>query len=468
MPAFPRSLLLLSHATALAIGCWFARPQVATPVTPVVSAQETKDIRPATPVGGDRPASVASAPGGAREFAAAWELLRREKITRGERRALQEALLEKWSVVDLEAALRASLAEFQETRGDIPGLVFHEVIVGCDPGIRARPEIALQLIRDKTLGFGSARLRDQWLRVLRDERPELLFAALGEFAGDDRTRTLEELASSLRPSHPGAAVDPLKLAKILPLHDRPGGTHDLRQVASQLADSLPLSALQREMNAATDPARRTLFLSAFAQSLAGNHISAPDDPFDSEKDPFADLADSLVEADDPLAGKSSRDVWKSLPAELRSEVAAEGLHADTWDGDMTFTFARQALADGNLDALKAAAEHDGFGRYADNTEQPAKLADWALTLPEDPRTRELYRISIGGAAVRDFPSVREKILALPPGWQRDQGIAALAYGGHHSGQAIGEIERLLERIQDPDVKVRAKQDYREQREADAR
>jgi hypothetical protein len=454
----------LTHALALAAGCWFAWPDTSSPGPATEAVTEKLRIGPATaPRGNSTSSSTTSLASSPREFAAAWELLRREKQPLSERRVLQIAFLKKWSVVDLEAALRAALTEFPQD------LLKYQLdpLSGCEPGIVANPDLALQLFRDKTLGLGSSRLRAKWFALIGDHAPERAVAATDLLTGDDQAHAMKFLAWSLSQPDTNAALKEAYLANVSALHDRPDARKAFRAAASMLAETLPLSELQHELKSATDPGKQALFVVALARSLSSSSpLGDVADPFAVEDDPFANSAGSIANAEDPFASGSREDVWKSLPANLRSRIAAEGLRSEISNEGMAFGFTRQVLEDGNLDALKAAAENEGFARFANHTERPAELADWALTLPEDPRTLELYRITMSGAAIRDFEVIREKVLALPSGWQRDQGIAALAGGDYHNEPAAGEIERLLQRIQNPEVQARAKADYAERHGGD--
>ena len=44
-------------------------------------------------------------------------------------------------------------------------------------------------------------------------------------------------------------------------------------------------------------------------------------------------------------------------------------------------------------------------------DQPLALAQWALRLPEDPRTLEIFRQSVEGAAYSDFEAVQATLQA---------------------------------------------------------
>jgi hypothetical protein len=450
MPAFPRPLFLFTHAAALAVGCWFAWPRDERPVSVAeASAKEAPTAHRPAPAKRPTSSEVSDAPTTPRDFAVAWEILRRRPLPREERQALLRGLLGQWSVVDLEAALRATFEEFSYNPKN-PSWEYVEV---CAPGLLANPDLALQLIRDRTLGLDTVHLRAVWTRLMLEHQPERVIAAFPGMKGDDRAYTLESFADRLvnPDTDPFAEMtnfpaQEATLATVLSHIDVARRENEIRLAAAQLSGTFTPAQLKLRMESATDPVLRSLYLSAFAQSLS------TDDPFAFDETSSTEVA--------------AIKHWQSLPAALRSEVAAEALYGEDCSSELILAFTQQAHADGNLDALKAAVENDSFGRMADNTEQPIELAEWALTLPEDPRTAGLYLRVLQGASVRDFPGVRDRVLALPSGSRRDEGLAALAYGGHYSDQPAAEIEQLLQQIRNPEVKARAMAEYRENQASD--
>jgi hypothetical protein len=115
-----------------------------------------------------------------------------------------------------------------------------------------------------------------------------------------------------------------------------------------------------------------------------------------------------------------------LPTALRGEVAAASLKNAVGNDKRALALAHIALDSGNFDALQAAAADPAFARFAREMGQPLALVKWALRLPEDPRTLEIFRQSVAGAAYSDFEAVQATLQALPEGWQRAQGMAALS------------------------------------------
>jgi hypothetical protein len=126
-------------------------------------------------------------------------------------------------------------------------------------------------------------------------------------------------------------------------------------------------------------------------------------------------------------------VLQLLPAEVQGEVGAASLRHGAENEHHALFLANIALDSGNLDALQAAAASPGFARFVSGIEQPLPLLRWALRLPEDPRTLEIFRQSVEGAASGDYEAVRAEIEALPPGWHRERGLAVLSKPGIPTG-----------------------------------
>jgi hypothetical protein len=385
---------------------------------------------PVSPLASEKPAKASTEKKDydSNDYAAAWETLQVRPLSGSERWHLQKELLEAWSLVDVQAALAASL---RENRRSMISAFGGPQDTDCKAGIAANADLVWELIQQRAFGLETAIVRSEWLEVMWEKSPARIYDVLPGLQEHDRKSVLEDISGALASNWENADNRQEILSHVLPSYHSATGKTDLRAIAAHLGMRLPLSHLETQREQTTDEAGRFLYTVACAVALT------------------------------ELDNEEFLKVWDAFDPSDRSLFAREALYADEWCDQKTFEFAKLALTDGNLDALRAATR--SFGRFADNTEQPVELAEWALTLPHDPRTLELYRTSLGGAAVRDFPAVREKILALPPGWQRDHGIAALAYGGHYSDQSVEEIERLLERIQDPEVQERAKKDYLERR-----
>jgi hypothetical protein len=331
------------------------------------------------------------------DYAAAWDYLKGRFLPKQERLLVAKALLQEWSVIDLEAAVRAVFAETtDEGPGQIGAVSVPSLLDLCAPGIQAAPLKAWELVRSRAFGWETSRFRWAWLDCMTEANPASVFPILGELPKRERFAALDTLAkSSCNAKDPAtrAAV----WAQFSGLPDTVADQEFINHVAETICYYTPPSELAAQLLGETTPAGRKIRMSALALSL-----------FKAEED--EGFAKPLL----------------LLPVAIRGEVAAASLKYGDRDEARALFLANVALDSGNLDALQAAAADPGFARFAEEMDQPLALVDWALRLPEDPRTLEIFRQSIAGAASGDFDGIRAKIQALPPGWQRDHGLAALA------------------------------------------
>lgn len=339
----------------------------------------------------------ASAPLSTADYVAAWDSLKGRFLPRQERLLIEKTMLEEWSVIDLAAAVRAVFGESTDQGPNGFGKFgILTLLECCAPGIQADPLKAWELVRSNTFGLETGRFRNAWLDCMREPNPVLVFSILGELPKHERLSTLSVLAESSC-----SAVDPTTRAaiwaKLSALPDAPAEQESLTRVGESMCSSIPPAELAARLLGEPTPAARRICISALALSLF-----------------------EVMEEKDfpkPLLG---------LPVAMRGEVAATSLKYGAGHGDRALVLANIALDSGNLDALQAAAADPAYLRFAKEMDQELALAEWALRLPEDPRTLEIYRQSIEGAAYGALGPVREKLEALPASWQRDQGLAVLA------------------------------------------
>ena len=239
------------------------------------------------------------------------------------------------------------------------------------------------------LSLGVARLHDR-----SESRPSFPSSASFPNASALDFGTLAELSCNAKDPATRAAV----WAQFSGLPDTVADQEFITHVAETICYYTPPSELAAQLLGETTPTGRKIRMSALSLSL-----------FKAENDEFAK----------PLL---------LLPVAIRGEVAAASLKYGDRDEARALFLANVALDSGNLDALQAAAAEPGFARFAEEMDQPLALVDWALRLPEDPRTLEIFRQSIAGAASGDFDGIRAKIQSLPPGWQREQGIGRSRQG----------------------------------------
>ena len=363
------------------------------------SADLTASTNPTPAAQGDGGefSSAFTAPLTTEDYAAAWDSLKGRFLPRQERLLIEKTLLEEWSVIDLAAAVRAV---FAETRDDGPsgfgrvGMI--SLLDCCAPGILAEPLKAWELVRSRAFGMETGRFRRQWLECMTDTHPVQVFSILGELPKGERLSTLSSLAEASC-----SAEDPATRAAIWnqlsAMPDTPAEQEFIHRVGETICFYMPPAEVAERLLGDISPTGRKICISALSLALF-----------------------EVVENEDfpkPLF---------LLPTALRGEVAAASLKHGDRNEDRALILANVALDSGNFEALQAAAADPAFARFATEMGQPLALVKWALRLPEDPRTHEIFRQSVEGAAYRDFEAVQATFQALPEGWQRAQGMAALS------------------------------------------
>lgn len=340
---------------------------------------------------------VFTAPLTTEDYAAAWDSLKGRFLPRQERLLIEKTLLEEWSVIDLAAAVRAV---FAETRDDGPSGFGKVGIISlldcCAPGILAEPLKAWELVRSRAFGMETGRVRRQWLKCMTDTHPLQVFSILGELPKGERLSTLSSLAeASCSADDPATRMAIWNQLSAMP--DTLAEQEFIHRVGETICFYMSPAELAERLLGDTTPSGRKICISALSLALF-----------------------EVVENEDfpkPLF---------ILPTALRGEVAAASLKNAVGNDKRALALAHIALDSGNFDALQAAAADPAFARFAREMGQPLALVKWALRLPEDPRTLEIFRQTVAGAAYSDFEAIQATLQALPEGWQRAQGMAALS------------------------------------------
>lgn len=398
-----RNFLWSTHLAVLGLGVMLGLRDSLDPKLPGSSPSGAAAISPSPPP--STPVSELDAGGGpdafapisTAEYSAAWDSLKGRFLPRQERLLIEKELLEEWSVIDLAAAVRAVFGESTDQGPNGFGKFgILTLLECCAPGIQADPLKAWELVRSNTFGLETGRFRNAWLDCVTETNPVLVFSILDELPKHERLSSLSVLAESSCSSD-DLATRAAIWAKLSAMPETPAEQESLTRVGEAMCGSIPPAELAERLLGEPTPAARKICISALALSLL-----------------------EVMEEDDfpkPLL---------SLPLAMRGEVAAASLKYGARHGDRALVLANIALDSGNLDALQAAAADPAYLRFAKEMDQELALAEWALRLPEDPRTLEIFRQSIEGAAYGALETVREKLQSLPPGSQRDEGLAVLA------------------------------------------
>jgi hypothetical protein len=361
----------------------------------------------------------------AADFRRAWEAVAEKDLPIIERISLQHRLLERWAEVDLEGALDAAMAEAWDNDYnpgfEILGTSGHPLISAFAEVFADRPLDAWALIQSGRLGAGAAIARRQWVTAVGAREPALLASMLGELPP-----SLQQFAVGQAVNE--AAPNPATLSAVLDrIAAHPAGEASDRWLA-WIASSLPGEG---------DPA-----------GLRDQALSAPDGP--ARAVALAKWAASLRGADDEtLATEAGR-----LPDEAKDGAARAMMHALRPDSKSllgAFDFAMEA---GQWQLV--AAEAPELLRRAPNSTDAARLATWALDLPERPETVEIFHRAVDRYIGEDLGRAREWIASMDAAdWHRDRALAEFSQQALRRHQDPESSRWALDLIGDPALKATA-------------
>lgn len=348
-----------------------------------------------------------------REYRAAWEAIGRRNLTKQERLQLQNTVLRQWMEVDPEAAMKAFLALPWDEMA-IPMFAFQGYFA-------KNPIEAWDLLNSGRLGLGASMLKGQWAQSVVREHPELVLSQLREFRQDQQKDLLMTIAGlmSKDPARREEFID-----KLCAFPEDKQTLDWIKSLAPMLGTGETPAALREKLAAADSPQRTTLYLHQFGLALKDTDMEA------------------------------IRAEWSQLPAELKERaVRAITLHTDP-DGTKNtpglFTMLVEAK---QWDFLNT--ERWRLGRYAQTPEKKEELAKWALTLPEDPGTQEIFHRAVDPFIRADLDKGGAWVETLPKGWQRDRALAELSQQALYRKGSTELSDWALNEIADPKLKADA-------------
>jgi hypothetical protein len=361
----------------------------------------------------------------AADFRRAWDAVAAKELPILERRSLQHDLLARWAQVDLEGALAAAMAEAWDNDYnpgfEILGSSGNPLITAFAQAFADRPLEAWALIQSGKFGPGAAIIRRQWVTTVGSRDPALLASMLGELPP-----SLQQFAVSQAVNE--ASANPGTLDAVL---DRlaaypPGEATDrwLSWIASSLpGDGDPAAFRDQALSLADGPAR-AVALAKWAASLRG----AGDDKFAEEAGLVPDEAKE----------EAARAVMQALRPDSKSMLGA-------------FDFAMDA---GQWPLV--AAEAPELLRRAPNSTDAARLADWAMDLPERPETVEIFHRAVDRYIGEDLGRAREWIAGMDEAdWHRDRALAEFSQQALRRHQDPASSRWALDQIADPSLKATA-------------
>lgn len=324
------------------------------------------------------------------DFAGAWKSIASRNLTINERLEMQITVLNQWSRVDLEAAMRAALANAWDGGAEKGGI--GPLIAAFADAFEERPLEAWDLLKSGKLGLGAALFERQWIDSAAIKDPVLVFSMLPEISVRSRRHAIEQAVRS-------AAKDPeTKEALITKLIQWPDdqSVGEVIPIAFAVMPSREGDAaeVRGRLAAATDERAKTVLLHEFASTLR----DASADVISKE---WAQLSPEM-QARAAVAFSNGPQGVRNAPA-----VAEMLIKTEQWNL-LKFNWPK-------------------FTEYGKSTSDPKQLAEWAMTLPEKGEVERIFTESVAPLVVRDNAEAKEWIMSLPAGdWKTRMALETYA------------------------------------------
>ncbi|MCW1912071.1 hypothetical protein OJ996_00700 [Luteolibacter sp. GHJ8] len=406
---------IMSHGLALATGLALAASFTRRNDTD----QKAKDTaahasNSASGPSSDRRRSKTAASTRTEEYQRAWNDLARQKMSEGRRRDLQWRLLEAWAMIDLEAALKAEMAEAPwAARG------------AFDKAFMAQPLASWKTL--SKLGLGSMRNTVRWTQMVALKDPDAMISVIDEMPPSLQSYAADFLFSEVE-TDPQA--DALR-KKLL----RPGSITNQERDLALAWRAAPLRP--------QDSIRMEAWLDLPAGSERLNAMTGW-----ANGSQYADLA--TLETD-----------WAKVPAADR-EQAARLLLSQLSLGSEHVTFAiDRAIETGQWDMLRKLGGAPAHSQNLMEVE-PETLATWAMQLPQRDELRAYFTDAVTPKLMADPAAGREWLESMPAdSWQRDEGYAAIARASLARNRNQEEALRAIGSISNPAIRQRAREELRD-------
>ncbi len=412
----------MTHLAAVALGFVLAGAFSSRARTAATPEREAVGPRPLAETKSERTAALKPT---AADFRRAWAAVAAKELPLIERISLQHQLLEHWAEVDLEGALDAAMAEAWDNDYnpgfEILGTSGHPLISAFAKVFADRPLDAWEMIQSGRFGAGAAIIRRQWVTAVGTSDPALLASMLGELPPSLQQFAVNQAVREAAPN-PGTLNAVLDRIAAHPVGE--ASDHWLAWIASSLPGEGNPAGLRDQALSAPDGPARAVALAKWAASLRG--------------------------ADDgTFAGEVSR-----IPANAKEDAARAMMHALRPDSKSllgAFDFAMEA---GQWQLV--AAEAPELLRHAPNSTDPARLADWAMDLPERPETVEIFHRAVDRYIGEDLARAREWIAGMDAAdWHRDRALAEFSQQALRRHQDPESSRWALDLIGDPALKATA-------------
>lgn len=402
----------LTHAVAIAMGAFIAWQLNPAPAASSGYAAMADPSKSATPVAG-APKTKSSLPGSASrlgralpDFAASWAAL--SSLPPGDRDLVRWRLLKDWIAEDPDAALEAVLG--------LPEPEPKELLECFGPLFDKDPDWFLGILQSHRHGLRGVVVRDWWAERMAENDPARLVRLASTFGPLDA-------ASLMTKAMIGATLDQEKMNEAFAsLQEMPAGENKDRlwKAAGKGLADIGADILEQRYLEAQDSEVKALFGQALAKALAGKELS-PD---------------------------QRAEILARTPADRRTPLALD-LAREAGRNSSAVTAAIDAVvtsADWAPNAKRLAVQlHNSLPNGAD----ALRVATWAASIPARDDTEDLYRTAVRSyLQQRPINEITGWIEAMPPGWRRDNTLAAMVQSNANF-QKYEEARWALARIQSP-------------------
>jgi len=427
--------LVFTHFLAAVIGWMLVGKNVETEKEGAVSTHEGTSLSPSEEGRGFRSLAKRQADKSER-FRVAWDSLPDQKLTTKERIKVQRRLLAEWAMSDLEAAMKAVLAE-SWWAGPSPeflnGQLQGPFASAFAKAFLADPDGSWNLIMSSELGVGASMMRQAWYQTMQ-YHPLTLAGKLSEVPGSESRSVLWLLKRRANLGDPAVRQEVIDILKRLP--ESKVSTRDIMGFVPKIS----LEEATADFEAVTDFTTREGEIALYQYGQLH---------FIGEK--FEGLR--IYDQED---FREYQEVLAVLPPEIQGRFLY-GLLAGSFSSEASMgTEAR------SLDLLNLMVE----GEYWEEVEKAQSLsvvsqgyglshekrAAWAMTLPERKETVPIFEDSVRGFISKNEEHAREWIEELPQGTWRDRGMLAYSRQLLGRGQRLEESQETIEQIQDPEVR----------------
>lgn len=355
----------------------------------------------------------------AADYRKAWDAIALRNLTPRERAELQKRVLERWSLVDLEGAMKAALESPWDGGVETSGAGY--LMPAFSAAFAKNPTEAWRIIQSGNLGPGAATFRWQWLTDVSKEHPLLVVSYFKELPSSLMKSALKQVMAK----HPGNAEVSAAVRRMLEGLPPDAMT---RGLAADYFDLAPPTETPAELSArwaaATTEREKLIALQALIGSLRKSDMA------------------------------TIRAQWEKLPPDARNDLtttlltSSNGAHSPTALLDL-------AIQTGNWDLFKdprISGVNGVMANYAKSAE-PIALAEWGLSLPDRPETLDVFRRSVSGYIDKNYAEARDWILSIPEGdWRRERALAEYSQNALWAKKDPDGSQWAIDQIQDPRVK----------------